>query len=337
MRHGQRGQLGGHLGREPLRRRRAQPGQPRRQLGHARTASAASSAASAAIRSSSPSSSARRDAGLLGPVEHARPGHPRRAAVGPDEPAERGAALLHRGQPGRVGVQRLGVGGQFAGHVGDQVAGLGEPVGQPGQRRVVQRGPARARGRATPSSVTASDASTEAAGRIAEQRLVRGGGRGVQRVGVAPASPPRPAGSRPRPPPGRSPRPRPGRAAASRPRPRAPVPPWSARRARRGPRGAAGRPAGSRRRAACQLRRRANRSSASRCRPGLSSCCWSACPCTATRSSARQLEQRHRHRTAAGEGPGPALGRHRAAQIERGPVVVELAPGLLDLARPPPG
>ena len=31
----------------------------------------------------------------------------------------------------------------------------------------------------------------------------------------------------------------------------------------------------------------ANRSSAARCLPGLSSCCWSACPCTATRSSAR--------------------------------------------------
>ena len=47
----------------------------------------------------------------------------------------------------------------------------------------------------------------------------------------------------------------------------------------------------------------------------------------------QHLEQRHRHRMPAGERPRPALGRHRAAEHERGPVVVEISPGVLDLAR----
>jgi hypothetical protein len=47
----------------------------------------------------------------------------------------------------------------------------------------------------------------------------------------------------------------------------------------------------------------------------------------------QHLEQRHRDRMTAGEGPGSALGRDRTAEHERGTVVVEVSPGLLDLAR----
>ena len=43
----------------------------------------------------------------------------------------------HGGQPGRVGLQAGGVRRHVGGHVGEQVAELGEPVGQPGRLRVV--------------------------------------------------------------------------------------------------------------------------------------------------------------------------------------------------------
>ena len=112
-----------------------------------------------------------------------RPRCPRRAAVGADQPAQRGPAFLDGGQPGRVGVQRLGVGREVRGHIGQQVDGLGQPVGEPGQRPGRARGPGPAPARPCPSRVSASEASRRRRpGRRPAPRAP--GGRRVQRVGV---------------------------------------------------------------------------------------------------------------------------------------------------------
>ena len=47
----------------------------------------------------------------------------------------------------------------------------------------------------------------------------------------------------------------------------------------------------------------------------------------------QHLQQRHRHRMPARERPGTSFGRHGTAQHQRGPVVVEISAGVLDLAR----
>ena len=104
-------------------------------------------------------------------------------AVGADEPGQLGPAFLHHGEPRRVAVQRLHVRGEFGGHVGDGVDGLGQPAGQPGQRRVM-------RGHRVQGLAGAAEQRHHVAAlvgpvrRVAEQGRVRGGRGGVQRVRV---------------------------------------------------------------------------------------------------------------------------------------------------------
>ena len=65
--------------------------------------------------------------------------------------------------------------------------------------------------------------------------------------------------------------------------------------------------------------------------PGLEQLLLIGLPVHGDQVVGQHLEQRHRHRTAAGERPRPAFGRHRAAEHEHGPVLIEVSPGLLDL------
>jgi len=136
VRHGQVDQLGGHLRGEPLGRRRPQRGQLGGQQGHLRRQGRL-------LRGQrrdlvvSPFQLGQPRGGLLGPVEHAGDvtGD---SAVGADQPAQRRAAFLDRGQPDRVGVERLDIRRELGGQVGDLVDGLGQPVRQPGEHRVVR-------------------------------------------------------------------------------------------------------------------------------------------------------------------------------------------------------
>src|SRR6202043_1552470 len=99
------------------------------------------------------------------------------------QPAQRGPAFLHGGQPGRVGVQRLGVGRDVRGYIGQQEGGLGQPARNPVQDRVVraprvQRPPGQAEQGQRVRGVDGGG------GRVTGQCLMRCGGRRVQRVGV---------------------------------------------------------------------------------------------------------------------------------------------------------
>ena len=103
-------------------------------------------------------------------------------AVEPDDAAQRGPALLEGGEPGRVGVQGLHVGRELGGHLREQVRRLGEPLGDAVDLGVVaadrvQRPP----GLGEQGHRVGAFAGR---GRVAEQRLVGGGGGGVQLVGV---------------------------------------------------------------------------------------------------------------------------------------------------------
>ena len=55
----------------------------------------------------------------------------------PGEGGQHGAALLDGGEPDRVGLDAVGVGGAFGGDVGDQVPDLAEALAERGERRVV--------------------------------------------------------------------------------------------------------------------------------------------------------------------------------------------------------
>ena len=106
-----------------------------------------------------------------------------RRPVGPDQPGQLRPALLHDGEADRVGLDRLDVGGQLGRNVGEQVCGLADPARQraePGVvlRRRLQRRPRRGQQAGHVHRVVAT------AGRVAEQRLMRRRGGGVQRVGV---------------------------------------------------------------------------------------------------------------------------------------------------------
>ena len=99
-----------------------------------------------------------------------------------DDAAERGPALLDGGQPGRVGVQRLHVGRELAGHLREQVGRLRQPLGDAVDLGVVaadrvQRPPGLAEQGHRVGALAGR-------GRVPQQRLVRGGGGGVQPVGV---------------------------------------------------------------------------------------------------------------------------------------------------------
>jgi len=91
--------------------------------------------------------------------------------------------LLHHGQPCRVRLHRLQVGGKLGADVGDQVTGLRQPGGQPGQDGVVT-GHRFQRLAGRPEQPHGVRQVVGAAGRIAEQRVVRRARRAVQGVRV---------------------------------------------------------------------------------------------------------------------------------------------------------
>ena len=199
MRHGEGGQLGRHVGAEPLARRAAQPGQPGGQFGHLAgerrfLLGEGADLVVVGVEVGDP------DGGAARPVEHGGylvgffgrvlPARGREVevrgdaagAVDADQPVQRRAALLDDGEPGRVGVDRLDVGGQLGGHFGDEVRGVGEPAGHAVDLGVMtahllQRPPRLAEQRDRVGAV-------HGRGRVAEQRLVRHRRAGVQRVGV---------------------------------------------------------------------------------------------------------------------------------------------------------
>ncbi len=119
--------------------------------------------------------------GIAGPGNCARSrGRP---AEHPDQAAQRRPAFLHGGEPDRVRLHRLGVGGQVRRYVGDQVHRLGHPGPEGRQGGVVMgRGLQRLPGHAEQGDRVRRV--ELAARRVAKQGLVGGRGRRVQRVGV---------------------------------------------------------------------------------------------------------------------------------------------------------
>ena len=88
--------------------------------------SSSRSARSSAIRSSDPSRLTSRCGGVARPLEDLVD----RLAVLPGERGQRRPPLGDGGQPGGVGLHARGVGRDVGRHVGEQVADLGDPVGQ---------------------------------------------------------------------------------------------------------------------------------------------------------------------------------------------------------------
>ena len=212
---------------------------------------------------------------VLGPREHLVD----RLAVLAGERRQRRPSLRDGRETARVGLEGGGVGRDVAGEVDEQVAQLGEPVGElPGRRVVVadavERPPRRAgRGQGVGGALLAGERLRgPSRPRCAACRRTRGASprRRARR-------PPRGAGRPPRPPRGRT--------AAGRPPGRAREPSRPPRRASRSV------TTSSAHRAAYDDAVAAsasppNRSSEARWAPDRSRRCWSDWPCTATRGSA---------------------------------------------------
>ena len=166
-------------------------------------ASLASSAVRAAILSSSVSSSATRAAARRAQSRTAATssassgeagrgsggwravdvGRDAAGAVGADQPAEGRPPLLDGGQPGRVGVDRLHVGGELRRHVGDQVRRLGQPARHAVHLRVVPADRLERLPRVPEQGHRVRSLGTRR--RVAEQRLVRRGRAGVSESALA--------------------------------------------------------------------------------------------------------------------------------------------------------
>ena len=248
--------------------------------------------------------------GVLGPGQHVLDG----LAVLAGQRDQRRPALGDRGQPGRVGVQAGGVRRHVGGHVGEQVADLGEPVGEPGRLGVVLAHPVE---QLAGGGDGAERVGTAVLGGQALAGLLGGGAQGVREAepgllgGRGRASSPG-CGSTA----STSPSPKRSRS-ASRARSRADCDDvgelgLGRRAARRSPRPNRARSASAFVAGEAVERRRA-------ARPGCSSRCWSDWPCTATSGSASDGQRGDRDRGAAGEGPGAALGARSAGPARSRP------------------
>jgi hypothetical protein len=257
------------------------------------------------MRSSVPSRSSSRARRALA---QAAPRRWSRRTCGSARSARPGARRPRPG--GRVGPGR-GVGRHVGGDVGEQVAHLGQPVGQLGQPRVVV---------ADPCS-SALGAGSPAPWRVGRRRprsdgAPRGGLGGPRRVSACRAGSSSAASAASSPGCGST-----ASISSSPNRSRSASGPARGRGPRQlGQLGSVARssvvqPSGSGQRLGD--RAPAKRSSASRCGSACSSRCWSDWPCTATRTRPAR-PARDRHRGAADEGAGAPLGRDVAGQRTSG-------------------
>ena len=136
------------------------------------------------MRSSSPSRAVSRAAARCAQASTAATSSaPRLVAVLADQPGQLGPPLLHHAEPGRVGLDRRGVGREVGAHVGQQVADLLQPGDQVGQRRVghaqlLQRGPGGGHQRGRVAALVVGGLRDPEQGVVGQRR------RGPQAVGV---------------------------------------------------------------------------------------------------------------------------------------------------------